>query len=61
MGFDNEAELSILTVKDVADYLGKSVDWVYDHAEDIGGVKRGGSWFFPSRRDIYDHLFQSRK
>lgn len=61
MTFDTDSHTRVLSVKDVAEYLGKSVDWVYDHAEEIGGVKRGGSWFFPCKDDIYDYLFKDRK
>lgn len=61
MTFDTNLKPRLLLAKDVAALLGKSVDWVYDHAEEVGGVKRGGSWFFPIKEDIYDCLFQGRK
>ena len=60
MTFDTDLKTRVLFAKDVAAFLGKSVDWVYDNAEAIGGVKCGGSWFFPNEEDIYDRLFQSR-
>jgi predicted DNA-binding transcriptional regulator AlpA len=61
MTFDTNLKTRVLCAKDVAAFLGKSVDWVYDHAEEIGGVKRGGSWFFPNEEDIYVRLFQGRE
>ncbi|WFS62945.1 hypothetical protein LF599_01920 [Pseudodesulfovibrio thermohalotolerans] len=61
MTFDTKLKTRVLYAQDVAAFLGKSVDWAYDHAEDVGGVKRGGSWFFPNEEDIYDRLFQGRK
>ncbi|WP_338667584.1 hypothetical protein [Pseudodesulfovibrio methanolicus] len=50
MTFDSDREPRGLCAKDVAALLGKS--WVWDHAEAVGGVKRGGPWFFPSEEDI---------
>ena len=34
------------TPKKVAEKLQKSLSWVYAHAEELGGVRIGGSWFF---------------
>ena len=52
----------ILTAKDVASLIdGRGKSWVYQHAEELGGVKVGGTWLFPSEEHIYDCLFGKRK
>ena len=51
----------ITTVEEVAQYLGKSVSWVYKNSETLGGRKLGGSLFFPSKEDLYDNFFSERK
>jgi hypothetical protein len=38
--------IQILKAHNISISLDKSVKWVYKHAEDLGGVKIGGSWFF---------------
>lgn len=48
---------AILTPEEVAQYLRKSPSWVYKHWQGLGGVKLGGSLFFPSKEDLYEHLF----
>lgn len=39
-----------LDVKAVAARLGRSRDYVYDHAEELGGRKVGGVWLFDVER-----------
>ena len=50
--------MHVLCVKDVAEFLNKSRSWVYEHVEALGGVKIGGSVFFPPKERIYERLFQ---
>ena len=38
-----------LGASDVADRLGMSTDWIYRHADELGGVKFGGAVRFPER------------
>jgi hypothetical protein len=35
-----------LSVREVAKRIGKSVDFVYGHAQELGGQKVGGAWLF---------------
>lgn len=51
----------ILTVKEVAEYLGKSKSWVYKHQEKLGVRKLGGSLFFPKEGELYERLFCKEK
>lgn len=48
---------SILTPEEVAQYLRKSLSWVYRHWKILGGRKLGGSLFFPGKENLYEHLF----
>ena len=58
---DNSSK-EILTAKDVASLLDvRSISWVYEHAEALGGVKVGGTWLFPSKEMIHDCLFRKRQ
>jgi hypothetical protein len=41
--------MNILYAKNIAQILQKSAKWVYSHAEDLGGVKIGGTWIFTER------------
>jgi len=50
--------INLESVKSVAEFFGKSVSWIYAHKEEIGAVKIGGSWFFPSKEEIYERLFR---
>ncbi len=54
-------DINVLRVKDVTKYLGKSQSWVYANYELLGGVKVGGSLFFPSKEKIYERLFRREK
>ena len=48
--FDKFSRTDIMTPEEVAWYLRKSPSWVYKHWQILGGVKLGGSFFFPRRR-----------
>jgi hypothetical protein len=52
---------NILTPEETAQYLKKSVSWVYKNAEILGGRKLGGSLFFPAKEDLYEFIFCKRK
>ena len=54
---DTSPSDGILTVKDVVQLTRKSETWVYRHWPELGGVKVGGSVFFPSKEIVYEHLF----
>jgi excisionase family DNA binding protein len=44
----------LMTVQEVAAYLQMSTDFVYENANEIGGVKLGGKWRFRIERvDAY--------
>ena len=58
---DKTTAKSIMTLEEVADYLRKSPSWVYKNWKVLGGVKLRGSLFFPSREDLYEHLFGRRE
>jgi hypothetical protein len=58
---DTLIEYSILTPEEVAEFLHKSVSWVYKHSEELGGRKLGGSLFFPRKEELYEHLFPKRE
>ncbi len=47
----------IMTPEDVALFLQKSVSWIYKHWRELGGVKIGGSIFFPEKETLYERLF----
>ena len=47
--------------EEVAQYLGKSVSWVYKNWQVLGGRKLRGSLFFPKKEDLYEHLFNKGK
>jgi hypothetical protein len=50
-----------MTPDEVAQFFKKSTSWVYKNWKKLGGVKLGGSLFFPSKEDLYEQLFQERK
>jgi predicted DNA-binding transcriptional regulator AlpA len=58
---NNEYNKEVIGVKDVAQFLGRSISWVYEHYQDLGGVKIGGSLLFPSQKEIYERLFRPKK
>ena len=51
----------IMTPKETAQYLRKSLSWVYKNADQLGGRKLGGSLLFPAKEDLYEFLFCERK
>jgi hypothetical protein len=59
--YDSTTQNGIQTPEEVAIYYKKSTSWVYDHWEELGGVKLGGSLFFPSKEDLYERLFNKRQ
>ncbi len=54
---DTASEVGIMTAEEVAQLLAKSTSWVYKHWQLLGGVKLGGSLFFPTMEDLYERLF----
>jgi len=38
--------MEFISPKEVAGKIKKSIRWVYSHADQLGGVKIGGSWIF---------------
>ena len=51
----------IMTPKETAQYLRKSLSWVYKNSAALGGRKLGGSLFFPAREDLYERIFCKRE
>lgn len=54
---DSSSEHGIMTPEEIAQYLRKSLSWVYKNWQVLGGVKLGGSLFFPRKEDLYERLF----
>jgi hypothetical protein len=52
---------AIMTPEEVALYLHKSLSWIYRNWQMLGGVKLGGSLFFPRKEDLYERLFRKRQ
>ena len=50
-------DYDILTPEETAQYLRKSLSWVYKNWQMLGARKLGGSLFFPRKEDLYEHLF----
>jgi len=46
-----------MTPDEVAQFLRKSPSWVYKHWQELGGVKLGGSLFFPNKENLYERIF----
>lgn len=45
---------SLMSVKEVANYISMSTDFVYENANELGGLKLGGRWRFRiDRVDTY--------
>lgn len=59
--FDKHNDRKILKPEDVAQYLRKSLSWVYKNWEKLGGVKIGGSIFFQSKEALHEHLFRQKQ
>ncbi len=58
---DTEIRNEIMTPEEVAQFLRKSTSWVYKHCQELGGVKLGGSIFFPKKEELYERLFGKRQ
>jgi len=58
---DMKPSQGIMTPEEVAQFFQKSTSWVYKNWKELGGVKLGGSLFFPNKEDLYEQLFQKRK
>jgi len=54
---DSASQAGIMTVEEVAQFLRMSPSWVYKNWQLLGGVKLGGSLFFPKKEDLYECLF----
>ena len=54
---DNNADHARMTPEEVAQFLRKSVSWVYKNWQRLGGRKLGGSLLFPGKEDLYERLF----
>ena len=54
---DNKSLRGIMTPEEVARFLKKSTSWVYKNWQRLGGVKLGGSLFFPRKEDLYERIF----
>ena len=52
---------AIMCVDEVAHFLHKSPSWVYKNWQELGGVKLGGSLFFPSKEELYERLFKEKQ
>ena len=57
--FDSDPSRDIMTPEEVAQYLHKSLSWVYKNWKILGGRKLRGSLFFPTKEDLYEHLFNT--
>ncbi len=55
--FDTQDRSGIMTPEEVAQYLRKSLSWVYKNWRLLGGRKLRGSIFFPKKEDLYERLF----
>ena len=53
--FERSNHQGVLCARDVAELMGKSLRWVYDHAPDLNGSKIGGSWFW-TRQGVSDAI-----
>jgi len=51
----------IMTPKETARYLRKSVSWIYKNWRLLGGKKLGGSLFFPGKEELYERIFHNRE
>jgi hypothetical protein len=49
-------EKHIMNPEEAAQYLRKSLSWVYKNSAILGGRKLGGSLFFPAKEDLYEHI-----
>jgi hypothetical protein len=54
---DSHDRSDIMTPEEVAQYLRKSLSWVYKNWRLLGGRKLRGTLIFPSEEDLYERLF----
>jgi len=59
--FDYNNEHKPSNAKEIAEYYGKSLSWVYKHQDELGVMKLGGSLFFPKKEESYERLFCREK
>jgi hypothetical protein len=38
--------MTVLNIKDISKKLNKSLRWCYEHAQELGAARIGGSWIF---------------
>ncbi len=57
---DTPPTADIMTRAEVAQFLQKSLSWVYKNWQKLGAVKLGGSLFFPSKGELYELLFNKK-
>ncbi len=58
---DKAFQYGIMTPEEVAQYLHKSLSWVYKNWQLLGARKLKGSLFFPNKEDLYEHLFNTKE
>jgi hypothetical protein len=58
---DLNSKHEIMTPEEVAQYLRKSLSWVYKHWQVLGGRKLGGFLFFSGKENLYEHIFGQRE
>ena len=58
---DKAFQCEIMTPEEVARYLHKSLSWVYKNWRVLAGRKLRGSLIFPSKGDLYEHLFYKKE
>ena len=54
---DTDCGCGIMATEEVAQFLHKSVSWVYKNRQLLGGRKLRGSLLFPAKEDLYERLF----
>jgi len=56
-------DIKILSPREVAKIMGKSISWVYDHADELGAVRIGGSLIFTESRlkGVFDNAVSGEK
>ena len=58
---DTLPQSGIMNPDEVAQFFQKSTSWVYKNRKILGGVKLGGSLFFPSKEDLYERIFNKKQ
>jgi hypothetical protein len=59
--FNKKNNYEIMTPEEAAEFLHKSVSWVYKYWQELGGRKLGGSLFLPGKEDLHELLFSKGK